>query len=162
MPSGSQGKPLRLSQAFSIYLEQQRRKRGLTVGELAAVMDKSLNYVATRLRNEAVFNLNDFEMAARGFDLTPDEMLARVRLLDASDYEGRLVPDYEVVSGAEGRTVYLVRDVDPEPRPGNVIAGRFGVGTPGEDEPGVKQPPAKQRTAARKGTTKADDAPHAE
>lgn len=52
---------------------------------------------------------------------------------------------------------------------GEVIQGQFGkrnVGTPSEDEvvdePSVKQPPARQRTAARKGTRKADQAPHAD
>jgi hypothetical protein len=47
-------------------------------------------------------------------------------------------------------------------RAGELIEGRFGVGAAGEDEPTVKQPPAKERTAARKGTRKADEAPHAE
>lgn len=41
--------------------------------------------------------------------------------------------------------------------------GRRNVGTPTQDdEAPVKQPPAKQRTAAKKGTRKADRAPHAE
>jgi len=40
---------------------------------------------------------------------------------------------------------------------------RRNVGTPAQDEEAsVKQPPAKQRTAAKKGTRKADRAPHAE
>jgi hypothetical protein len=45
---------------------------------------------------------------------------------------------------------------------GEIIEGRFGVGTSGEDEPSVKQPPAKLRTAAKKGTRKADAAPAAD
>lgn len=50
----------------------------------------------------------------------------------------------------------------------NVVRGRFpsNVGTPAEDEhlnePSVKQPPLRKRTAARKGTRKADQAPHAD
>ncbi|MBD8218252.1 hypothetical protein IFU40_06340 [Microbacterium sp. CFBP 13617] len=50
----------------------------------------------------------------------------------------------------------------------NVVRGRFpsNVGTPADDEslgePSVKQPPSRKRTAARKGTRKADQAPHAD
>jgi hypothetical protein len=47
----------------------------------------------------------------------------------------------------------------------NVIDGRFpdaNVSAPGEDEPTVKQPPSRHREAAKKGTRKAEKAPHAE
>lgn len=43
------------------------------------------------------------------------------------------------------------------------VRSRRNVGTPTQDEEApVKQPPAKQRTAAKKGTRKADRAPHAD
>jgi transcriptional regulator with XRE-family HTH domain len=45
----------------------------------------------------------------------------------------------------------------------NVIHADFGnVGGLDQDDVDIKQPPATQRTAAKKGTRKADQAPHAE
>ncbi|ALJ22091.1 helix-turn-helix domain-containing protein [Microbacterium sp. No. 7] len=52
---------------------------------------------------------------------------------------------------------------DPESPTSNVTHAHFrGVGDSVDDEPGIKQPPSKMRTAARKGTRKADEAPYAE
>lgn len=45
----------------------------------------------------------------------------------------------------------------------NIVHADFGnVGSLDQDDVDIKQPPATQRTAAKKGTRKADQAPHAE
>jgi hypothetical protein len=158
MASGAQGRADGLAKAFADYV----RNSGFTHDEVAKGIGMSKTYTTKRINGEGQFTVKDFEHFATMVGLDPQELLARVRLPDAAQFEGRLIPTYEVVATAGGKTVYLLEESDPKPRPANVIEGRFGVGTPGEDEPNVKQPPAKQRTAARKGTTKADEAPHAE
>ncbi|MFL2002269.1 helix-turn-helix domain-containing protein [Microbacterium sp. A1-JK] len=160
MASGAQGRAEGLAKHFADFV----RRGGLTHDEIAKGIGMSKTYTSKRINGEGQFTLKDFERYAVLLGLEPQELLARVRLPEALEYDGRLVPEFEVVSGPSGRTVYLTRGVDPAPRPvGNVIEGRFGVGPSIEDEPGIQQPPADvERTAARKGTRKADQAPHAE
>lgn len=73
------------------------------------------------------------------------------------DFAEALAPHVTAVSTHSDNTVYSVGDDLATAR------RRRNVGTPAEDEEApIKQPPAKQRTAAKKGTRKADRAPHAE
>jgi hypothetical protein len=86
------------------------------------------------------------------------------RPLDTEDIDALAMS----VPGWTGKTlmIELARRtrVSMQEAEGELIRAEFGsnVGGASEDEPEVKQPPARQRTAARKGTRKADQAPHAD
>ena len=62
----------------------------------------------------------------------------------------------DVVARAEERFITHGKDDELARRRRERVGARL------EDEPSIKQPPAKQRTAARKGTRKADEIPYAE
>lgn len=163
MPTGKQGAPTGLAKRFAEYVLSTMSARKWSYDYLAENMGMSRNYLYTRVNQQSVFTLRDFEDFARLVGLEPNELLIRVQFPPAAAYEGRLIPRYGAVGDADGVHIVRVQDADPVLQGNaNVIEGRFGVGAPGEDEPSVKQPPAKQRTAARKGTRKADEAPHAE
>lgn len=96
--------------------------------------------------------------------ITPDEAGftgVEIALQSATDEE--LIVEVGRRLGVAGASTLFDAPVSDAVRAAsNVVSGKFGVGGSNDDEPGVKQPPAKQRTAARKGTRKADSAPHAD
>jgi transcriptional regulator with XRE-family HTH domain len=119
-------------------------------------------------------------IAANVFDADHDEALTAAGFPELAGRSASGVP--------ESRTDASIVDIEADPRlvevsdedllrellrrteergasRSNVVEMRprkIDVGGVDDDEPTVKQPPAHQRTAARKGTRKADQAPHAD
>lgn len=136
MASGKAPDVVGLAQDFARYVQRRIVDLGWSYDYVARAIGMSKGYTAKRVTGAAAFTLRDFEMIARMFDLEPEELLARVQLPEASDYEGRLVPHYEVISRRGEKVVHRVEDADPAILDGNIIRGRFGadVGTLTEDD----------------------------
>ncbi|MCC4250219.1 helix-turn-helix domain-containing protein [Microbacterium testaceum] len=136
MASGKEPDVVGLAQDVARYVQRRIVDLGWSYDHVARAIGMSKGYTAKRVTGAAAFTLRDFEMLARMFDLEPEELLARVQLPEASDYEGRLVPRYEVLSRRGEKVVYRTEDADPTTIDGNIIRGRFGsdVGAPTEDD----------------------------
>lgn len=128
--------------AFAAEYKGFMRAHDVKGAQLAELLERGEGYVSERVNGKRALDINDVDALATlagnrsGIDLLK-ELTRRAEIA--------------LQSGGE------------------VIHGRFGqgdVGAPAQDEQTdeltVKQPPARQRTAARKGTRKADQAPHAE
>lgn len=136
MASGKEPDVVGLAQDVARYVQRRIVDLGWSYDYVARAIGMSKGYTSKRITGAAAFTLRDFEMIARMFDLEPEELLVRVQLPEASDYSGRLVPRYEVVSRRGEKIVHRVEDADPATLDGNVIRGRFGanVGTPAQDD----------------------------
>ncbi|MBN9176073.1 MAG: hypothetical protein J0I43_01705 [Microbacterium sp.] len=123
--------------AFAAEYKGFMKAHSVSGAQIAAVLDRGEGYVSERVNGKRALDTNDVDALA---SLVPE-------------WDG-LTLMLELSRRAESRRT---------PR-GELIEGNFGsnVGAPVEDEPTMKQPPKKQRTAARKGETKAAQAPHAE
>ncbi|OYC97238.1 helix-turn-helix domain-containing protein [Microbacterium sp. Yaish 1] len=126
MAAGTQGEATGLALDVARYVQRQAAHRGLSYDDVARAIGMSKTYTQKRLLGQLAFTLRDFEMLAGLFGLDPDELLARVQLPEAADYDGRLVPRYEVVSRKGEKVVRRVSDADPGMAGDNVIEGRFG------------------------------------
>lgn len=142
MAAGSQGEATGLAQDVARYVQRQIVERGLSYDDVAQAIGMSKTYTAKRITGTLVFTLRDFELLAEMFDLDPEELLARVQLPEAAEFEGRLVPRYEVVSRKGERVLRRVADADPVMGDDNVIEGRFGrnVGATTKDLAEVASP----------------------
>lgn len=136
MASGKQPEAIGLAKDVARYVQRRIVDLDLSYDDVAKAIQMSKTYTAKRITGEMVFTLRDFELLAAMFELEPEELLARIQLPEASEYEGRLVPRYEVISRRGEKSVYRVQDADPEGLDRNIIRGRFGadVGTPTEDD----------------------------
>ncbi len=120
---------------------------------LARRLGKSEGYVRDRLNGTYEFSISDVERFALFIGMNPEDFVGAIDR-DALSAE---MPERD-------------REYEPTTTLRDILGGKsnvtdirsHSVGTKSDDEPGVKQPPAKQRTAARKGTRKADTAPHAD
>ena len=142
MASGKEPDVVGLAKDTARYVQRRIADLGMSYDYVARAIGMSKGYTAKRITGEAAFTLRDFEMIAKMFDLEPEELLARVQLPEAGDYEGRLIPHYEVVSRKGEKTVHRVQDADPTPMGGILIEGRFGrdVGTRAQDALEVASP----------------------
>ena len=97
-------------------------------------------------------------LVATGF-ITDEEasITSTAAALQAADDEQLIEEVYRRIQ--RGSTAYEEPVSAPRKRHLSAVPG---VGGADEDEPTMKQPPARQRSAAKKGTRKADQAPHAE
>lgn len=128
--------------AFAAEYKGFMRAHDIKGAQIADLLDRGEGYVSERVNGKRALDINDVDALATlagnrcGIDLLME----------------------------------LTRRAETALKPGGeVIQGRFGQGDVGAlaqdehtDEPTVKQPPTRRRTAARKGTRKADQAPHAE
>jgi hypothetical protein len=123
--------------AFAAEYKGFMKAHSVSGAQIAEVLGRGEGYVSERVNGKRALDTNDVDALAS------------------------LVPEWDGLA----LMLELSRRADSRRRPrGELIEGKFGkdVGAPGEDEPTMKQPPAKQRTAAKKGTRKADQAPTAE
>lgn len=136
MASGKEPEVVGLAQDVARYVQRRIVDLGWSYDHVARAIGMSKGYTAKRVTGTAAFTLRDFEMLARMFDLEPEELLARVQLPEAGDYEGRMVPHYEVISRRGEKIIHRTEDADPTALDGNIIRGRFGsnVGAPAEDD----------------------------
>lgn len=133
MPTGKQGPPTGLAKRFAEYLKARISEHGWNLDYVASETGMSKNYIATRLRAEAIFNLRDFERVAKMLGLDAQEMLARIEFEPAAHYDGKLIPEYGVSGDRTGIHIFRAVDADP-PLRGNVIEAPFGrVGGATED-----------------------------
>lgn len=140
MPTGKQGAPTGLAKQFADYLRERMAQKNWTIQYVADATGMSKNYIATRLREEAIFNLRDFQRVAEMLGLEPDELMVRVRFPAAATYDGKLVPKYGKTVDQSGEKFYRTEDADP-PLRSNVITGPFGVAPSEQDElPAVARP----------------------
>lgn len=146
-----------------------------SIRQIAKELDVSNETLSRQLRNRSL----SFEMvltAARHYGVNPVAALVTAGFLTAEEASLptlesalELASDAQLVLAVAKRIgvapsmLYDAAISDATESASNIVRGSFGsVGGLREDEPNVKQPPAKKRTAAKKGTRKADDAPHAE
>lgn len=142
MASGKEPDVVGLAKDTARYVQRRIADLGMSYDYVARAIGMSKGYTAKRITGDAAFTLRDFEMIAHMFELEPEELLARVQLPEAGDYEGRLVPRYEVTSRKGEKTIHRVQDADPASNSGNLIQGRFGrdVVPPAQDEREVASP----------------------
>lgn len=135
MSSGKQGPPTGLAKQFAEFVQRKMAEEKWSYDYLAENMSMSRNYLYTRVAQQSVFTLRDFEDFAKFIGLDPAELLVRVRLPLVKDFEGRLVPAYGVTGDDTGVHIYRTVDADPPLRAkgGELIEGRFGVGGATED-----------------------------
>lgn len=128
MASGAQEPATGLAKEFADYVRRQQHAHGWSLDDIATGIGMSKTYTTKRVSGLMQFTVKDFEQFANFIGTDPQELLARVRLPEAADYDGRLVPGYEVVSTARGKRVYLVEEATPTRRgDDNVTIGRFGA-----------------------------------
>lgn len=123
--------------AFSAEYKGFMKAHNVSGAQIAEALGRGEGYVSERVNGKRALDTNDIDALAS------------------------LIPEWDGLA----LMIELSRRAEARRAPrGELIEGRFGggVGASGEDEPDVKQPPAKQRTAAKKGTRKADEAPFAE
>jgi hypothetical protein len=132
MPSGTQGEAAGLAKDFAAYVRQAMHDRKWSIAQVAAGIGMSKSYTDVRINGERGFTIRDFELFAKMVGLEPEELLVRVQLPAAADYDGRLVPAYEVTTTKGDAQVRRVIDADP-PLRDNIVHGRFGVRGSTED-----------------------------
>lgn len=146
-----------------------------SIRQIAKELDVSNETLSRQLRNRSL----SFEMvltAARHYGVNPVAALVTAGFLTSEEASLptlesalELASDAQLVLAVAKRIgvapsmLYDAAITEATEAASNIVRGPFGgVGGLGEDEPNVQQPPNKKRTAAKKGTRKADDAPHAE
>ncbi len=146
-----------------------------SIRQIAKELDVSNETLSRQLRNRSL----SFEMvltAARHYGVNPVAALVTAGFLSADEASIptlesalELASDAQLVLavakriGVSPSMLFDATMTQAADAASNIVRGSFGtVGGAGEDDVDVKQPPTKKRTAAKKGTRKADDAPHAE
>ena len=132
MASGTQGEAEGLAKDFAAYVRKVMHERKWSYDYVAAGIGISKSYTAKRIDGTLGFTIRDFELFARMLNIEPEELLIRVQLPAASDYEGRLVPSYEVTT--RKGAVQVRRVIDADPPASNVVHGRFGGRVGGSTE----------------------------
>jgi hypothetical protein len=132
MASGTQGEAEGLAKDFAAYVRKVMHERKWSIDTVASGIDMSKSYTAKRVDGRLGFTIRDFELFAQMIDLEPEELLVRVQLPAAANYDGRLVPAYEVTTTKGDAQVRRVIDADP-PAADNIVHGRFGVRGSTED-----------------------------
>lgn len=134
MPTGTRPLPGPLSIEVARLISAAIASSGARQGEVATAAKMSAAQLSRVLAGTKVFTLDQLDAVCAALDVEIADVLTK----------------------ADRKT----RD---RHRGSNVIDGRFGdVAPTAEDAITVKQPPTRQRTAAKKGTRKADQAPFAE
>jgi len=138
VPSGSHPIPGPLSQFVVKTIDARIQERGLLRKDVAAAASMSESQFSRVLSAQKVFTIDQFDAVCDALGLSMAHVIA---VADVETRDRRVVPELSA--------------------PDNVVRGDFGnVGGLDQDDVEIKQPPATQRTAAKKGTRKADRAPH--